>query len=436
VNGEQVGNPGPGIIRNPKIKEAAITLGFCLIAAALVASALWFDPGAATPEILTDQGQLFYPGFTDPQLPKVIEVVDYDEAMATARPLKVEYKNHKWSIPSHYGYPADAEERLAKTAAALIDLKKDAIVSDRTEDQAAYGVIDPLDQNATSLTGRGKRVTLRDTNGGVLADFIIGKAAEGKAGYRYMRVPNQPRIYLVKTDADVSARFEDWIETDLLKLATADIRKITINSYSINESFGMLQNVETLVLVRNDSRWTLNSGETLRKERIDGLTGALSNLRIVDVQPKPMGLSRDLKTPQGIQLSPESLVSLRQKGFFVTPMGQLLSNEGELLVEMASGLLYTLRFGEVATSSSNPSTEPTGGTKEAAKDTGERRYLFVTVSYSPARAQQFAQDGRSPSQRGQQLEQELRNRFADWYYIISGTDFRKLRPKRQDLVRG
>src|SRR5262249_7506837 len=194
----------------------------------LVAAAVMYDPGARTPKIFNDQGQSFYPNFTDPQAPKVIEVVDYDETTATARPLKVEFKNKRWVIPSHYGYPADAEDRLAKTAAALIELRKESIVSDRVEDQVKYGVVDPLDQNATSLTGRGQRVTLRDDKDVLLCDLIIGKAAEGKAGYRYIRVPNQRRIYLVKSEAEISAKFQDWIETDLLKLVSADIRRIIL----------------------------------------------------------------------------------------------------------------------------------------------------------------------------------------------------------------
>ena len=32
-----------------------------------------------------------------------------------------------------------------------------------------------------------------------------------------------------------------------------------------------------------------------------------------------------------------------------------------------------------------------------------------------------------------ELADELRTRFADWYYVISGADFAKLRPSRADL---
>ena len=107
-------------------------------------------------------------------------------------------------LPSHNNYPADASDRLASTAGALAEIRKDEIISDRAEDHAAYGVIDPLDENTASLAGRGKRVTLRDAEGEPLADFVIGKEVEGKAGYRYMRVPGQRRIYAVKTDVDPS----------------------------------------------------------------------------------------------------------------------------------------------------------------------------------------------------------------------------------------
>jgi hypothetical protein len=418
------------------MKELLRTGFFCLVAGILIILAVMFDPGSSTPKIFSDQGELFYPGFTDPQAPKVIEVIDYDESTATARPLKVEYKNNKWLIPSHYGYPADAEERLAKTAAALIDLRKDSIVSDNVEDQAKYGVIDPLDQGTTSLTGRGKRVTFRDASGNVLGDFVIGKAPDGKPAYRYVRVPGQTRTYLVKTEAEVSAHFEDWIETDLLKLSPNDIRRIVINRYSINKTFGILQNVENTALAREADRWTLSGGGVPRKEKVEELTKALASLRITDVQPKPLGLSRDLKTPEGIRLSPEAIISLRQKGYFVTPMGQLLSNEGELIVETVTGLQYTLRFGEIAAGTSVVPSEGETSSKEGAKDHGERRYLFITVNYNPARAQHYAGEGKAPGEKGKELERELRNRFADWYYIISGTDYQKLRPQRKDLVKG
>ena len=405
-------------------KELRQTLIFCLVAAVLATAAVVVDPGARTPDILSDQGELFFPDFTDPQAPTVIEVIDYNEDTATATPLKVEYREDKWLLPSHRDYPADAEDRLASTAAALIELRKDLVVTENIDDHAEYGVVDPFEE-AASLSGRGKRVTLRDAEGEVLADFVIGNEVEDKPGFRYMRIPGQRRVYAVETEADVSAQFQDWIETDLLKIETDALRRVQLNSYSINERLGRIEQGERLTLSKNGDDWRLGS-RTSDSEAIGALTAALDNLRIVDAQAKPEGLTQSLRAQEGIQLTMESFQSLRGKGYFINQRtGQLLSNEGEMLVDTADGLQYTLRFGEIADGPATSQEED-----DAETEGGERRYVFITVAFSQARADEYGGD----AGKGQELEEELRNRFADWYYVISGADFNNLRPSRRDLL--
>lgn len=290
---------------------------------------------------------------------------------------------------------------------------------------------------------------MRDAEGNALADFVVGKQVPDKPGQRYLRVPGQRRTYAVETGADVSAAFADWIETDLLKLASGEVRKVVINRYSINERMGTLDNQENLTLTKRDDKWSISGGGTPSQNKMDELTGALEKLRIVDVQPKPEGLSRDLKTTEGIQLTGEAFNSLRSHGFFVNRFnGQLLSNEGEITVETANGLQYTLRFGEIAgggaplreAPADAPSEDEDGtapqnppGAETPSEDEGERRYVFITVDYSQARARQYAAEGKEPDKAGQELADELRSRFAEWYYVISGADFEKLRPARRDL---
>ena len=328
--------------------ETTRTLYFVLAAVVVAAAAVVVDPSKSRPDVFDDVGELFFPEFTDPQSPRSIEVIDYDEATATATPLKVEFIDNRWVIPSHHSYPADAEERLAQTAAALVDLRKDRVVSDLAQDHATYSVVDPLDEEATSLAGRGKRVRILDAETGTLADFIVGAEVEGRRGYRYLRVPGQKRTYEVKTEADVSARFQDWIETDLLKISPFDLRRIEINSYTINERAGRIENQQRMVLTNRDDKWQY-AGSEPDSDTMSGLTTALDKLRIVDVQPKPAGLTEDLKARSGIQPTRENFSSLQGKGFFPNPYtGQILSNEGEILVDTKDGLRYVLRFGEIA----------------------------------------------------------------------------------------
>ncbi len=408
------------------MNETTKTLYFVLAAVVLAAAAVLVDPSKSTPDIFDDVGDQFFAGFTDPQAPRSIEVIDYDETTATATPLKVEFTGNRWVVPSHHGYPADAGERLATTAAALIELRKDRVVSDLAQDHAEYAVVDPLDEQATSLAGRGKRVKILDGDANVLADLIVGKQVTDKSGYRYMRVPGQKRTYEVKTDADVSARFQDWIETDLLKVSPFDLRRIEINSYTINERLGRIENRQQTTLTQKDGKWQL-AGREPDSETMGDLTKALDNLRIVDVQPKPAGLSADLKAREGIQPTMENFQSLQGKGFFPNPYtGQILSNEGEILVDSKDGLRYTLRFGEVARGGAGAGS---GEDAAAAESEGERRYLMVSVSFDEGRAEGYEGD----AEQGEELAGELRSRFADWYYVISGADFASLRPSRADL---
>ncbi len=404
------------------MSEMTRTLYFVLAAVVVAAAAVVVDPSKSRPEIFDDVGEQFFAEFTDPQAPRSIEVIDYDESTATATPLKVEFRDNKWLIPSHHDYPADAEERLATTAGALIELRKDRVVSDLAQDHAEYSVVDPLDDQNVSLAGRGKRVRILDGDSNVLADFIVGQEVEGKRGYRYLRVPGQKRTYEVKTEADVSARFQDWIETDLLKVSPFDLRRIEINRYTINERLRRIENRQRTTLTKDDDKWQLGGREP-NSDTMSDLTTALDQLRIVDVQPKPDGLTADLRAKEGIRPVRENFVSLQGKGFFPNPYtGQILSNEGEIIVESKDGLRYVLRFGEVA---------PGGSGRQAGEgdDEGERRYLMISAEFSEPLAEKYEGD----ADKGQELAQELSNRFAAWYYVISGADFGKLRPSLSDL---
>lgn len=404
------------------MSRESVTTGLFLAAAlVLLVAASWLEPEAIRPEIFSDQGEPLFPDFRDVLAVKAVEVVDYDEEQAVARPLKVEFRRGQWVLSSHNDYPAEAGERLAKTAGALFDLKKDLVVSDRMEDHAPHGVIDPLDLNVASLAGRGKRVTLRDEQGRVLADVILGKPDAERPGHRYLRLPGQKRTYSVRTEADPSAEFADWVEGNLLRLAASDIRRVVINRYSIDESLGRLANVERITLSREGNDWKTEGPRRLSRASIDGVIGALARLRIVGARPKPKPLAEQLRSGQPLEMSLETVMSLRQRGFFITPDGRLLANEGELFVETAQGLVYTLRFGEI-TSSPTPSAPAAG---EALRSSDQDRFLLVTVRFDPQRAAESGADGAA----GERLARTLMQRFADWYYVISGKDFARLHPR-------
>jgi hypothetical protein len=394
------------------MKELHKTLTFAAVALVLTGAAVIRLPGRSTTDVaFNDQGKPFFPNFKDPLACTDLEVVDYDPTTATASRFQVKFQGGRWVIPSHYNYAADAKDRLAKTAAGVMDLTKDTIRSDRVEDHEELGVIDPLDTQTTSLRGRGKRVTLRDASERILADYIIGKeipreSAKGSDSAKqfYVRVPGQKRTYGVTLKLDPSTKFADWIETNLLKVDTFKIRKVVFDNYKVDIAERTLQPGEGLTIDRRESSgpWNLNveipAGQELNTEKINDMITALGDLKIVGVRPKPAGLSRDLRASEGaLQLTQNSSVlSLSSKGYYAMRDGRLLSNQGDVIVSTEEGIVYTLRFGEVtfatgdalsAGASESAEAEKAKQKAEPKKAEGagaESRFLMVTVSFDPA----------------------------------------------------
>lgn len=449
------------------MNENRKTIWFLATAAILVVLALIMAPSRFTPGAFLDQGEPFFPDFTDPNQATTLEVIDFDSTTGATRPFKVTFQGGLWTIPSHHDYPADAKDRLATTAAGVIGIKKDDFRSDNVSDHEQCGVLDPLDESA-GLTGRGQRITLKDANGQLLADFIVGRGSSEQPGFRFVRVPGQKRVYAARMDIDISTRFEDWIETDLLDLTATKVDRIDINDYSINERSGSVDRRDNVVLSRNSGEWSMvgiKSSQSLDTAKVTEMVKALSQIRITGVRPKPEGLTASLGQSSGKQeISRTDMRSLQSKGFYTSRDGQLLSNEGELLVHTNDGVLRTIRFGEVAYGSGEAITAGTPGDSEQ-NHTGpsENRYLFVTTNFvkdsfiEPTKPtntdfkdkadslltdddrqnrtlQQVWDVWNRKVNNGQKLSDRLNARFAKWYYLISSENFDQLHLSRGDLL--
>jgi hypothetical protein len=466
------------------------TLVYVAVALVLGGAALYARVDrSTTPPIFEDQGKKFFDDF-DPNKCTSMEVIDYDPSTASILPFKVALKDGKWVIPSHHDYPADARQRLVSTATDVIGLTKDSFRSNLVQDQEACGVIDPLDVKATTLKGIGKRVTLKDVTDKVLADFIIGNPVKDHPDQRYVRVPGQKAIYGVNVKADLSTRFADWIETNLLKLDAARVRKVVIDHKSYEVDGRQLKIIpgDLITLDRKDanSTWTVSDtppGKEPNTETLLAMTKALGDLKIAGIRPKPEGLAADLKQAPGEVLpsSDEAYISLVRKGFVPTKSG-VFSSKGEVLVTTDEGILYTLRFGEILLATGNElsaGTEPSKSAKALEKaggkpsdETSEGRYLFVTAAFDPALLpppppptpdDQFPDDpfayaegettklpesppAKAKSEKlkkerddaiaeGNKRAKELSDRFAAWYYVTPGDSYKTIVLDRLNLIR-
>lgn len=468
--------------------KTGIAAAVAVVLASIVALT---SPGAPKADEFRDQGELFFPDFKDPLAATSLQVVAYDATASAPAVFKVEFKNGRWTIPSHHDYPADGKERLAKTATSVMGIRKDAVRSSRKEDHAACGVLDPEDSAGGDASARGKRITLRDASGSALADLIIGKQADEDGKKWFVRVPGQPRVYAVKMDVDISTSFADWIETDLTKIDPATVWQITLDNYSIEQNGRYFKpSAETITVFekpRDDWKTDgLAADQEVDVKAIGDITGTIDDLKILGVRKKTPAMVALLKGEEGTGFTDADLGDLVEKGFI--PMrGELLSKEGNLIVACEDGVVYQVRFGAVFTGTGLDLTAGGEKKKEEKKDEKapvgtEARYLMIVATFdekgvkpekldeapksprristrpwTPWRIQQeeearraeydkamkeYGQKAAEASRRfhdraeaGKKRAKQLSDRFADWYYVIGAESFAKLHVKREDVVK-
>lgn len=363
--------------------EGIKTLIYVSLAVVVFGGALAFrfwptgEPTAGQSEI----GTVLFEEFTNPLNAKSLEIARYDDVTGNVNRFQVDQINDRWVIPSHANYPADAEEQMQDAATSLIGLEILEVASDNEGDQQLYGVIEP---NAEKLepgaTGVGVLISMKDAQDKPLAELVVGRATQNDPAVRFVRVPGQSRIYATRIDLDkLTTSFGDWIEKDLLQLASIDVGKIAINDYTmetvLDQRTGqrfIQRNRRMEMTVENDSSgWKLDNlirfdrqgqpveqplalGEELDTQRVADLASALDKLEIVDVRRKPKGLGADMKADEGIELDDESYTSLVTHGFYPKETGQgeveFFSKNGDLTAQTKEGVEYLLRFGDLAVS--------------------------------------------------------------------------------------
>ncbi len=376
------------------MSETAKTVAYIGVAAAACLLAIVTFPQPPAIEVKENVGKPLFAEFTDPANAASLEVIELDEELAQLTTFEVAKlkASDLWVIPSHFDYPADAEERLLDAATLFVDLKVLDVASNLRDEHSTLGVMDPSESDQVEKQGAGKLVRIEDRNGEMLADLIIGREVPGQENLRFVRRPSQDAVYVIEIDpAKLLTRFEDWIDRDLLELNPFDVQSVDINDYSVivqGQRGALDKRFElTCALDSASNKWsvqrfvTFNAGkpveaqllpdEELNEASLNELKNGLRDVEIVGVQRKPAGLGKDLKTSEELMNSAENMQSLSQKGFYPQQVGpesfELFAANGELAVTTKEGVRYLLRFGDIAGNERDDQEKLT-------------RYMFVTAS--------------------------------------------------------
>jgi hypothetical protein len=365
------------------------------LAIALVVAVTAFVSRPQRIEVALDEkiGEDLFANFDDPSKAASMDFVRYDSEMGELRNFKVarDPQSGAWTIPTNAGYPADAEQRMRDAALMLVDLRVLGIASEVPGDHAYFGVLEPdRERLRVGDDGVGQLLTFKDSKEQDLAGVIIGKTVRGAEDQRYVRIPGQDVVYVVRIDpGQLSTRFQDWIEQDLLKLNAFDIEEVAIKNYSVQRDLTRAALIRDFDFTARfaDNEWKLvdltryrdgkpstetelPANQELDKDKLNALKNAVDELKIIDVFRKPKGLGRDLKAGADFLKDDASIQDLQARGFYPYEAGgatELYCANGEVHVGTKDGVQYILRFGETVADTGEEPAE------------GRNRYLFVTA---------------------------------------------------------
>ncbi|MEL7499704.1 MAG: DUF4340 domain-containing protein [Planctomycetota bacterium] len=398
--------------------DAAKTGLFVGVAAALagIAALNHYAGAPANSDDFQLVGLPFYEEFTSSSQAKSLEVIARNED-GVLQKFSVVSKDGLWTIPSHYDYPAEAIERLARTASSLIGLEREALAGRLKTEHDRLGVRDPLDDELEDPETAGQRITLKDVSGETVVDLIIGNKVENDTGLNqsddvermrsepvksfYVRRQDENQTYKVAVNIDLSTKFSDWIDPDLLQIERSDLKQISVDNYSLEETrtaAGMAlvkSQGDQIELAKDPSgSWKLDgldeNTETLENAKINEVIGVLDQMKITGVRPKftfkgHQLLTADLQLNQRPEFQEdkrafalairEMQADLENKGFSLAGGANggmaLVSVNGDLTVGTNDGVRYIMNIGE-AIEGSTEEIEVGGANATSTDDAAEQ----------------------------------------------------------------
>ena len=425
-----------------EIKTTCIFLAFAAVLAAVALGSHFVNQPSDSKDFEL-VGEPFFENFDSASQAQSLIVSAVDSESGRLERFEVNNQNGLWRIPSEYDYPAEAADRLATTASSVMGIVRESLAGRLSNEHAKLGVLDPLADDIEDPDGVGKRITLMGADEEVVVDLIIGKeagdivptGADAPFGYSsgekyyFVRNPEEQQTYKVKLKIDLSTKFSDWIDPDLLRVDPNSVTAVTIDNYSLEEEQASpLSPNKSLFRVQGDKiqmtrdsnteAWKLDglisNIEELETAKITEMLSVFDQLKISGVRPKTKYkghflLTSDLKLnlqpefekdKQGLGQAIQKLqAELDQKGFNLAGTAEsmeLVSRNGDISVGTDQGVLYTLSVGaaydgddtEIEIGSSDAAVEEgaenNGETEEEVGEPeveNQDRYMMVRVSF-------------------------------------------------------
>lgn len=118
-----------------------------------------------------------------------------------------------------------------KVKAALVRLSDLKYFEGKTSDPDRYARLEVEDPKS-SVDARGKRIVVKDGDGTVLADAVVGKLNRylfgGSGGGTYVRKAGDGRVWLAEGELEFGREPIEWLFRDLVNILEEDVKRLEI----------------------------------------------------------------------------------------------------------------------------------------------------------------------------------------------------------------
>lgn len=225
-----------------------------------------------------DARQAWQPEVSGPVLP------DWSSSVEAAQEIEIDSAGDRfvlrrtqtgWIMPSRDGYPVRTE-RLAELDAYLASLQYAGARTADPDKHARLGLA------AGNGEGTATQIAVRNAQGEVLTDILLGRQSDGLI---YLRFPGRNRTYAARpgetmTELPPVGTAQDWLDLDFLELGGNDIARTAIEpetgpAYLLERPSPTIRNFA----LRSPSGW-----RPITAAAGNGPASALSRVRFRDVR--------------------------------------------------------------------------------------------------------------------------------------------------------
>ena len=225
--------------------------------------------------------------YDEPMFPRLVERAN-DAAKITYRTATesavIEFKDGAWRFTDKYGYPVSTGN-IRSVIASVANLRK---LEPKTDTPARYASLAVEDVTADQARSRQLIVELAD--GTILASVVLGRTSGTMTfdplGGMYVRVPGDPRAWLVRGTVALPPSATDWMERQIVHVPGPDIKTL-----QIKENGQVVLNTEKETDQSGVSRYQL----VPRDEKVQAVDSAVKqvasaivSLQFEDLRPTSM----------------------------------------------------------------------------------------------------------------------------------------------------